>query len=223
MSRQWGWTRLERLLQDARYGLRQLRRNPAFSTIAIVTLALGIGVNAAMFSVVDAVLIRPLPYANADRLVMVWEDFSNIGYRHGTPSPGTWQEWRRENSVFTDIVATSRSPVNLSGDGEPEQLQGQRVTANFWTVLGSQPALGRVFTEDEDTHRAPVAVISYGLWKRRFGGAHDVIGRKMIVNDSPFEIDRIEIISRNSFSRRSKSLSNSALFNYIAHCRITDF
>ena len=184
----WGWTDLERLLQDARYGLRQVRRNPGFSAIAIVTLALGIGANAAMFSVVDAVLIRPLPYANAGRLAMIWEDFSSIGYGHGTPSPGKWSEWRRENSVFTDIAATSRSPVNLSGEGEPEQLQGQRVTANFWTVLGSRPALGRVFTEDEDTHRAPVALISDGLWQRRFGGARDIIGRKIIVNDSPFEI-----------------------------------
>ena len=180
--------RLERFLHDVRYGLRQVRRNPGFSIVAIATLALGIGANAAMFSVADAVLIRRLPYANGDRLVMVWEDFSSIGYARGTPAPGTWQEWRRENSVFTDIAATSGSPVNLSGGGEPEQLQGRRVTANFWTVLGSQPALGRVFTEDEDTHRAPVAVISYGLWQRRFGGAHDVIGRKIIVNDSPFEI-----------------------------------
>jgi len=167
-----------------RFGLRMLRKDPGFTTVAVSTLALGIGGITAMFSAFDAVLIRPLPYANADRLVMIWEDLSSIGYKHGTPAPGTWQEWRRANSVFSDIAATSRSPVNLSGEGEPEQLQGQRVTANFWSVLGSQPALGRAFTEDEDTHHAPVAVISYGLWKRRFAGANDVIGRKIIINDS---------------------------------------
>ena len=184
----WGWAGVERFLQDVRYGLRQVRRNPGLSAIAIGTLALGIGANAAMFSVVDAVLIRPLPYADSDRLVMVWEDASNIAYARGTPSPGTWQEWRRENSVFTDIAATRTALTTLSGDGEPEQLQGRRVTANFWSVLGSQPALGRVFTEDEDTHGVPVAVISNGLWQRRFGGSRDVIGRKIIANGSPFEI-----------------------------------
>src|SRR5262249_12117865 len=162
----WGWAGAERFLQDVRYGLRQVRRNPGVSAIAIATLALGIGVNAAMFSVVDAVLIRPLPYVDSDRLVMVWEDASSIAYARGTPSPGTWQEWRRENSVFTDIAATRTALVTLSGDDEPEQIQGRRVTANFWNVLGSQPLLGRVFTEDEDTHAAPVAVISYGLWQR---------------------------------------------------------
>jgi len=118
-----------------------VRRNPGFSAIAIATLALGIGANAAMFSVVDAVLIRPLPYADADQLVMVWEDASSIGYPRGTPSPGLWQEWRRSNAVFTDIAATRASAANLSGGDEPEQLQGRRVTASFWTVLGPQPAL----------------------------------------------------------------------------------
>lgn len=184
----WGWAGVERFLQDVRYGLRQVRLNPGLSAIAIGTLALGIGANSAMFSVVDAVLIRPLPYADSDRLMMVWEDASNIAYARGTPAPGTWQEWRRENSVFTDIAATRTALTTLSGDGEPEQLQGRRVTANFWTVLGAQPALGRAFTEDEDTHGVPVAVISHGLWQRRFGGTRDIIGRKIIANGSPFEI-----------------------------------
>jgi putative ABC transport system permease protein len=184
----WGWAGIERFVQDLHYGLRQVRRNPGLSAIAICTLALGIGANSAMFSVVDAVLIRPLPYANSERLVMVWEDASNFAYARGTPAPGTWQEWRRENSVFTDIAATREAPTTLSGDGEPEQLQGRRVTANFWTVLGSRPALGRVFTEDEDTHGVPVAVISHGLWQRRFGGSRDIIGRKFIANGSPFQI-----------------------------------
>jgi len=163
----WGWVGLGQFFQDVRYGLRQVRRNPGFSAIAIATLALGIGANTAMFSAVDAVLIRPLPYADAVRLVVIWEDASRIGFAHGTPAPGTWREWRRLNSVFSDIAATRSTLATLSGDGEPEQLPGRKVTANFWTVLGARPLLGRVFTEDEDAHRAPVAVISYGLWQRR--------------------------------------------------------
>ena len=184
----WGWVGLGQFFQDVRYGLRQVRRNPGFSAIAIATLALGIGANTAMFSAVDAVLIRPLPYADAVRLVVIWEDASRIGFAHGTPAPGTWREWRRLNSVFSDIAATRSTLATLSGDGEPEQLPGRKVTANFWTVLGARPLLGRVFTEDEDAHRAPVAVISYGLWQRRFGGTRDIVGRKIRVNDSPYEI-----------------------------------
>ena len=184
----WGWVSLGQLFQDIRYGFRQVRRNPGFSAIAIATLALGIGANTAMFSVVDAVLIRPLPYSDAGRLVVVWEDASRIGFAHGTPAPGTWHEWRRLNSVFSGIAATRSTLATLSGGGEPEQLPGRKVTASFWTVLGTRPLLGRVFTEDEDTHRAPVAVISYGLWQRRFGGSRDIVGRKIVVNDSPYEI-----------------------------------
>jgi putative ABC transport system permease protein len=184
----WGGAGFARFLQDVRYGLRQIRHKPGLSAIAIATLTLGIGANAAMFSVVDAVLIRALPYAHADRLVMVWEDASNMAYARGTPAPGTWQEWRRENSVFTDIAATRTALTTLSGDGEPEQIQGRRVTANFWSVLGAQTRLGRVFTEDEDTHGALVAVISHGLWQRRFGGSPDIIGRKILTNGSPLEI-----------------------------------
>jgi hypothetical protein len=104
--------------------------------------------------VVDAVIIRPLPYADSDRLVMVWEDASNIAYSRGTPAPGTWQEWRRGNSVFTDIAATRTALTTLSGDGEPEQLQGRRVTANFWSVLGSQPARWEECSRKTRTERA---------------------------------------------------------------------
>jgi putative ABC transport system permease protein len=184
----WGWRRSEQLVRDVRYGLRQIRRNPAFSGIAIATLALGIGVNTAMFSAVDAVLIRPLPYADADRLVMIWNDPNRTGVSGHMPTPPEWREWRRLNTVFTDIAATDPGQVTLSGDGEPEELPGRRVTGNFWTVLGVQPLLGRVFTEEEDAQGARVAVISHGLWQRRFGGSRDVLGRTIILNDRPHEV-----------------------------------
>lgn len=186
---EWGWTRLEQLARDVRYGIRQVRRNPGFSAVAIATLALGIGVNAAMFSAVHAVLIRPLPYAAAGRLVMIWDDLSKSGDQAKQfPAPAEWLEWRRQNTVFIDIAATQPGTTSISGEGEPEQIPSRKATGNLWTVLGVQPALGRVFTEEEDEKGIRVAVISYGLWQRRFGGSPAVIGRTMMLNDLPYEI-----------------------------------
>src|SRR5262249_8699499 len=170
VRREWGWTRLEQVARDAGYGLRQLRRNPVFSAMAIATLALGIGGIAAMFSAFDTILIRPLPYADADRLVMIWDDMSNRDVSTKlVPAPAEFMEWRRLNTVFSDIANTQQADATLSGDGDPEQVPGRKVTWNLFNVLGVQPMLGRVFTEDEDNKGVPVAVISYGLWQRRYG------------------------------------------------------
>ena len=184
-----GWTRLEQLARDALYGLRQIRRNPGFSAIAIVTLALGIGGITAMFSAFDAVLVRPLPYANADRLVMIWENMgkADITSKH-QPTPAEWIEWRRLNTVFTDLASSQPGDATLSGDGEPEQVPARKVTWTFWSVLGVQPMLGRPFSEDEDNKSVRVVVISYGLWQRRFGGSPDIVGRKISLNDEPYEV-----------------------------------
>jgi putative ABC transport system permease protein len=184
----WGWTRLEQLAGDVRYGLRQIRRNPGFSAIAIATLALGIGVNTAMFSAVDAVLIRPLPYLDAGRLIILFDDLGHIGFPKAASTPPEWAAWRRQNTVFTDVAATESGQVTLSGAGEPEELPGRKVTANLWSVLGVRPLIGRVFTEDEDARDVRVAVISYGLWQRRFGGTADVLGRKILLSDRPYEV-----------------------------------
>ena len=181
----WGWTRLEQLARDAGYGLRQVRRNPAFSGIAIATLALGIGGISAMFSAFDAVLVRPLPYADADRLVMIWDDFQNERSSGFYPTPFEWLEWRRLNTVFTDTALTQSGDATLSGDAEPEQVAARKATANLWSVLGVKPQAGRVFTEEEDVKGVLVAVISHGLWQRRYGGSPDVLGRKVLVNDKP--------------------------------------
>ena len=176
-------------MNDLKFAVRQLLKNPGFTFVAVLTLALGIGANTAIFSAVDAILIRPLPYADAGRLVMIWDDNTRLtGTRKFFTTPPEWQEWRRHNTVFTDVAASQPGDASLSNDGEPEQLPARKVSANFWTVLGVQPLLGRVFTEDEDVRAAPVAVISYGLWQRRFGGARDVVGRKIILNDTPREV-----------------------------------
>ena len=186
-GRHGGW--LDEVARDVRYALRQLRRTPSFSVIAIATLALGIGGTTAMFSAFDAVLIRPLPYAEADRLVMIWDDMGakDITSRHNPP-PAEWIEWRRLNTVFTDLASSQPGEPTISGDGEPEQVPARKVTWTFWSVLGVRPALGRVFTEAEDNASVRVVVISHGLWQRRFGGRSDVVGRKMSLNDEPYEV-----------------------------------
>ena len=184
----WSFRFLETLVQDLRFGLRMMSKNPGFTAVAVLTLALGIGANTAMFSAVDAVLIRPLPYLDAGRLVMIWDDTGQIGESKFFSTPAEWHEWRRHNTVFTDIAATQPGNVTISSDGEPEELPGRKVTANLWTVLGVQPLLGRVFTEDEDTQGARVAVISHALWQRRFGASPEILGRKIMLNDSPYEV-----------------------------------
>jgi predicted permease len=184
----WGWVRLEQFARDAAYGLRQVRRNPSFSAIAIATLALGTGGMTAMFSAFDAVLVRPLPYADADRLVMIWDDMTGERRSGHAPAPAEWLEWRRHQTVFTDVAATQPAEATLSGDGEAEQVPARKATASLWSVLGVKPLIGRGFTEEEDEKGVPVAVISYGLWQRRYGGSSDVLGRKITVNDGPREV-----------------------------------
>jgi putative ABC transport system permease protein len=187
VARHGAW--LDMIGRDVQSGLRQIRRSPGFSTIAIATLALGIGANAAMFSAVDAVLIRPLPYADADRLVMVWDDSTRTGGESKFFStPAEWHAWRRNNTVFTDIAASQPADAVLSGSGEPEELPARKVSGNFWSVLGVHASLGRTFTEDEDTRAVRVVVISHGLWQRRFGAAPDVLGRTITLNDASYEV-----------------------------------
>jgi predicted permease len=176
-------------VQDVRYAWRNLRRNPGFTTVAVATLALGIGGLTAMFSAFDTILIRPLPYREPDRLVMVWDDLSKTDERtKSAPAPAEWYEWRRLNTVFTDVASTQPTDATLSGDGQPEQVPARKTTGNLWSVLGVKPLIGRVFNDEEDRNGVRVAVISYGLWQRRYGGSPDVLGRKIDVNDTPYEV-----------------------------------
>jgi putative ABC transport system permease protein len=170
------------LLSDLRSTLRQVKRNPGFFAVAVAALALGIGANTAIFSAVEAILLRPLPYADPNRLVMVWEDASFIGFANNTPAPANYVDWRTQNQVFTDMAATRFTSASLTGDGKPEQLFGRRVTPNFFDVLGVQPVVGRAFTFEEDKAQSAVVVLSYGVWQRRFGGDNSIAGRTVLLN-----------------------------------------
>ena len=173
---------LEHMFQDLDYAWRMFRRAPGFAAVAVATLALGIGVNTAIFSTADAALLRALPYTEPDRLVMVWEDGSRLGLGRNWPAPGNFGEWKKRNHVFIDMAATVSVSANLTGSPSPEQVFGRRVTENFFSVLGVRPIRGRTFTAEEERERAPVAVVSYGLWQRRYAGDPKLIGSQILMD-----------------------------------------
>lgn len=180
---------LETLWQDLHYGVRMLVRKPGFAAIAVVTLALGIGANTAIFSVVNTVLLRPLPYPNPDELVMVWETAPKLGFPHNDVAPANFIDWRDQNRAFAQIAAFGGNSMSLTGRGEPERIEGARVSASLFPLLGVAPVLGRVFTAEEDRPDAPgVIVLSHGLWQRRFGGDPGIIGQTLTLNYRPFTV-----------------------------------
>jgi predicted permease len=177
-----------------------LRQAPVFGSIAVAALALGIGANTAIFSMVHALLLRALPYADAGRLVMVWEDATYAGFPKNTPAPGNYADWKAQNTVFSDMAATRGAIANLTSDGSPEQALGRLVTANFFDVLGVRPVLGRTFTADEDRTAAHVVLLSYGLWQRRYAGDPNVVHRDILLNGVKFNIIGVlprEFVFRN--------------------------
>jgi putative ABC transport system permease protein len=176
------------VLADLRYGFRMARQAPAFTFVAICALALGIGVNSAIFSTLDAVVLRALPYTDPGRLMMVFEDATAIGFSRNTPAPANYIDWREQNHVFTDMAATRGRNAILTGDGAPEQVNGMAVTANFFAVLGVGPLMGRTFTEQEDRDSVQVVLISYRLWQRRFGGDPSILNRSVLMNDARYTV-----------------------------------
>jgi putative ABC transport system permease protein len=180
---------LETVWQDVKYGLRTFASKPGFTIFAIAVLATGIAGTTSIFSLANAVLLRALPYKNADQLVMVWEDASYYGFQKDTPAPGNFISWKTQNHVFEDMAAMSGASFNLTGDGPPEQIVGNPVTANFFSVLGVSPFLGRDFQEAEDHPDVNrVAIVTYGLWLRRFGGDPQVIGRQILLSDRNYTV-----------------------------------
>jgi putative ABC transport system permease protein len=176
------------LWQDLRYGLRMLAKNPGFTTVAVVALALGIGANSAIFSVVNQVLLQPLPFKNPGQLVVVWENATHLGFPKNTPSPANFLDWREQNTVFDGMAAFAERSFNLTGVGEPERLDGRRVSANLFDVLGVKPILGRTFVPQEDQPGTKVVILNESLWKRRFGGDQTVIGRALTLNGESYTV-----------------------------------
>jgi putative ABC transport system permease protein len=176
-------------VKELRYGFRSLWKRPGFSVIAIVTLALGIGANTAIFSLVNAVLLRPLPFTDPDRLVMIWEDAAFAGFPRNTPSAADYADVKNQNHVFTDVAALDFRTFNLTGDGEPQKIETRGVTANFFPLLGVQPAAGRWFANDEDKPGAnAVVILSNALWQQRYGGQSNVVGKQLLLNGRPYTV-----------------------------------
>jgi predicted permease len=166
---------LDQLRQDVRYALRMLRHNPGFTAVTVLTLALGIGLTTAVFSVVHAVLLRPLPYADGERIVLVRETSRQIG----NASAGHFHDWTEHGTVFEHTTAAQGTTFNLAGDGDPERVRGMRVTSGYFDVAFMPPAVGRYFTRDDITTDERLAVLSHSLWQTRFGGDRGIVGRQI--------------------------------------------
>ena len=179
---------MSNLNADLRYALRLLRQSPGFTFVAICALALGIGANTAIFSTLSAVILRPLPYDDPDRVVMVFEDATSIGFANNTPAPANFFDWRDQNRSFADMAATRGRTRAVTGDGAAEQLAGFATTSNFFSVLGVHQIIGRTFTEAEDRDDAHVAVISYRLWQRRYAGAPEIINRTILLDGANYQV-----------------------------------
>ena len=177
--------------QDLRYGLRMLRKSPGFTTVAVLTLALGIGANASIFSVVYAVLLKALPYPQPNRLVMVYENVNLPNYQNSRNevTPGNFSDWTNQNTVFGSIAAYRNRSFNLTGAGEPLRIESELVSANFFTTLQVVPQLGRGFSAEEDRPGAShVAVMSDGLWKSHFGSDPQILGKNLLLDTESYEV-----------------------------------
>jgi putative ABC transport system permease protein len=177
-------------LQDLRYGARMLLKNPGFTLIAVITLAAGIAANTTIFSIADALVLRPFNFPNQERLVSVWErSTTQGGFDQGSVAPGNFNDWREQNRSFERLIAIDQRSFDLTGAGQPEQFAGYGVSAGFFDALGARPALGRAFLPGEDEPgRDQVVVLKYSLWERRFGADPDVVGRTLTLNAKTFTV-----------------------------------
>ena len=185
----WGWVTLEQIAQDTRYAFRGMRKTPGFALTAVLSLALGIGANTAIFTVVHAVLLKPLPFPQPDRLVQIWESQPAKGYFRNVVNPITFLDWRERTHSFEEMAAVSDGTTNLTGLGDPLALAGMRVSPQYFSILGVLPALGRSFSAEEGRPgQDNVAILSFGIWQSRFGGDPSAVGRKIMIDGAPSTI-----------------------------------
>jgi putative ABC transport system permease protein len=192
------------LAQDIRFGARMLVRNPGFAIVSTLTLALGIGANTAIFSYVDGILLKPLPYTHPERICMVWE--KPPGFDRNGISTLNYLDWASQNNVFDHMAAQRGESVTLTGLDKPVQLRAAIVSAGYFEIFGIRAALGRTFAQGEDQQGQPhVAVVSNKLWQSQFGGAKDIVGRKIILNSEPYEVVGV-LPAESPFDRRSSEI-----------------
>ena len=178
---------MHELWNDIRFGARMIRKSPGFTAVAVLTLALGIGASTAMFSFVDGVMLKPLPYANPERIIEVWEKPPK-GDRNGV-STMNFLDWKNQNTVFTAMAAETGGSVTLTGGPEPIQLRGSRVSAPYFNIFGVRPALGRTFAPDEDqAGKEQVVVLSHRIWQTQFGANPHLLGQKIMLDNRPYDV-----------------------------------
>ena len=178
---------METLLQDVRFGARTLIKNAGFATIAILTLAIGIGANTTIFSVVNGVLLNPLPFPEPDRLVRLYD--ATDDFSHSSVSYLNFKDWEHNNRTFQYLTGFRGEDLNLTGEAEPEQVPGEQVSASYFNTLSIQPIIGRAFTEAEDQAGGPpVAILTNGFWKKHFGGDAKILDRSLILKGKAYSI-----------------------------------
>lgn len=180
---------MQKLWQDLLYGIRTLRKSPAFALFAVLTLGLGIGANTAIFGVVNALFLRPMPYAHPQQLVIIWETDSNRKLTHGTTPPADFLDWRSESRSFQQMAAYQQWFFNLTGEGEPQQLPGVHVSADFFSMLGVKPILGRSFLPEEEQYgHGNVVILSHRLWAQNFGADPHILNTAITIDAKPYTV-----------------------------------
>jgi putative ABC transport system permease protein len=180
---------MKNLIKDLRFGIRGLLKNPGFTLVAVATLALGIGANTAIFSIVNAVLLRVLPFKEPDRLVMVWERRANSGRANLPISGHEFVAWRERAHSFEALTLWQPDGLNLTGRGDPLTVEAAEASADFFSVIGVSPLLGRTFAPGEDkAGGAKIAVLSQKLWSQRFGADRSIVNQNIILNDQSYTV-----------------------------------
>ena len=176
---------MDTFLNDIRYAVRNLLKRPAFTIVAAITLALGIGANTAIFSSVYALLLKPLPFPELERVVAVWDSYPSKGVLRNEIAMANYLDWKAQNQSFEHLAIYSWWSTNLTGIDSPERIQGMAVTANFLDALGVKPIMGRNFSAEENEQgNDNVAILTYGLWQRRFGGDPNIVGKTITLSSN---------------------------------------